>query len=252
MRKPLFACLLTVVGCATAAPRGSLPPAPAPTLPPTAVVFVANGSGDFRTVTKNLTDVVAETGLPLQIETVAWSHGFGRYVTDHIDHANHVAEGRRLAFQVAAYRQAYPGRKVYLIGHSAGCAVVLAATEQLPPDSIDRLILLAPSVGVSYDLRAALRGARAIDTFYSREDRWILGAGMWIVGTADREERTSAGRYGFTPVVECPGDGELYARLRQHPWDAAVRWSGHQGGHYGNNHAGFLRAYVLPLLAYDG
>jgi pimeloyl-ACP methyl ester carboxylesterase len=213
-----------------------------------AVVFVANGSGDFRTVTANLTDVIAEQCVPLQIETVLWSHGYGRYVIDHVDHANQLAEGQHLAGQVAAYRRAYPGRKVYLIGHSAGCAVVLAAAERLPPNSVDRLILLAPSVCVFYDLRPALRGARGIDVFYSDEDRWVLGLAMWIVGTADRGCRTAAGRYGFIPVVECPGDSELYAKLRQNPWHAAVRWSGHDGGHYGNNHADFLRAYVLPLL----
>jgi hypothetical protein len=37
-------------------------------------------------------------------------------------------------------------------------------------------------------------------------------------------------------------------KLRQHPWDPAVEWTGHSGGHYGNNEAAFLRAYVLPLL----
>jgi pimeloyl-ACP methyl ester carboxylesterase len=214
-------------------------------------VFVANGSGDLSTVTANLNEVVAEQRVPLQVETVPWSHGYGRYVIDHVDHANQLAEGRRLACRVATYRQAYPGRKVYLIGHSSGCAVVLAATEQLPPNSVDHLILLAPSVCVSYDLRPALRGARGIDVFYSGEDRWVLGAGMWILGTADRGCRTAAGQYGFTPVVVCPGDGELYAKLRQHPWHAAVQWSGHDGGHFGNNQPGFLRAYVLPLLACD-
>jgi pimeloyl-ACP methyl ester carboxylesterase len=253
MRQSLFACLLVMgAGCATATPRHYVldPPLP-PAVPPTAVVFVANGSGDFRTVTANLTDVVVQQRVPLQVETVSWSHGYGRYVIDHVDHANQLAEGQRLACRVAAYRRDFPGRRVYLMGHSAGCAVVLAAAEQLPPNSVDRLILLAPSVCTSYDLRPALRGARAVDVFYSGEDRWVLGLAMWVVGTADRGCRTAAGRDGFAPVVECPGDGELYARLQQHPWHAAVEWSGHDGGHYGNNQAGFLRAYVLPLLVCD-
>jgi pimeloyl-ACP methyl ester carboxylesterase len=121
------------------------------------VVFVANGSGDFRTVSTNLGRVVAETSTPLQIETMPWSRGFCRYVTDHVNHANHLHQGARLAAGVTAYRQAYPGPKVYLLGHSAGCAVVLAAAERLPADSVDRLILLVPSVCVSYDLHPALR-----------------------------------------------------------------------------------------------
>ncbi len=254
MRKPLFfACLPALVtGCSIAATQYNAqhPPVPA-TVPPTAVVFVANGAGDFRTVTAKLSEVVAEKCVPLQVETIAWSHGAGRFVIDQVDHANHLSEGRRLACQVAAFHKAHPGRKVYLVGYSAGCAVVLAATEQLPPDSVDRLILLAPSVCVSYDLRPALRGARGIDVFYSDEDRLVLGVGTLIAGSADGGCRTAAGQYGFKPVLECPGDGELYAKLRQHAWDTTVRWSGNEGGHYGSNEAGFLRAYVLPLLVCD-
>src|SRR5262245_28871396 len=116
MRTLLLTCLVSLLtGCSAAgyrtdAPRAALPPSP----PPQGVVFVANGSGDFRTVSTNLSRVVAETGTPLQIETVAWSHGCGRYLADHVDHDNHQAEGGRLAAQVAAYRQSCPDRKVYL------------------------------------------------------------------------------------------------------------------------------------------
>ena len=44
-------------------------------------------------------------------------------------------------------------------------------------------------------------------------------------------------------------DGKvLAARLRQHPWDAAVAWTGNEGGHNGSLSAVYLKAYVLPLL----
>jgi pimeloyl-ACP methyl ester carboxylesterase len=212
-------------------------------------VFVANGSGDFRTVSTPLSQVVAETATPLQVETFVWSRGRGRYVTDHVDHANHLAQGRRLATLVAAYRAANPAGRVYLIGHSAGCAVVLAAAELLPPDGLDKVVLLSPSVCVTYDLRPALRATRGgIDAFTSREDRLVLGLGMALVGTAEGGCDRAAGQCGFTPVIACPGDANLYGKLRQHPWCPAVGWTGHTGGHYGNNQSGFLRAYVLPLL----
>jgi pimeloyl-ACP methyl ester carboxylesterase len=223
-----------------------------PARSPVGVVFVANGSGDVRSVSTNLCQVVAETATPLEVETYVWSHGYGRFLADHVDHANHLAHARRLAGQVMAYRQTYPDRRVYLVGHSAGSAVILSAAEMLPPDSVDRIILLAPSMCVTYDLRPALRTVRqSIEVFYSREDRFVLGLGMAVVGTADRGCRTAAGKYGFTPVVACPGDAALYGKLRQHPWDPVVEWSGHDGDHYGSNHTGFLRAYVLPLLTGD-
>jgi pimeloyl-ACP methyl ester carboxylesterase len=250
VRTLLAGCLLPLLtGCWGACYRADAARA-VPSVPnPVGVVFVANGSGDFRTVSRNLSQVVAETAAPLQIETCAWSHGYLRYAFDHIDHSNQLEHGSHLAAQIAAYRQACRGRRIYLIGHSAGCAVVLAAAELLPPDSIDRIILLAPSVCTTYDLRPALRTARSgMDVFHSSRDRFILGLCMKLVGTADRSCRTAAGQVGFTPILSCPADAALYGKLRQHPWDPAVEWSGHHGGHYGNNEAAFLQAYVLPLL----
>jgi pimeloyl-ACP methyl ester carboxylesterase len=242
-----------LAGCCTAGPRPetyrtAFPPAPNAT----GVAFVANGSGDSRTVSTYLSRLAAAAGTPLQVEAVAWSLGYNRVVADHVNHANHLAQGRLLASQVAAYRQAYPGRKVYLVGYSAGCAVVLAAAEALPPGYVDRVILLSPSVCAAYDLRPALRAARGgIDSFHSEQDRVVLGLGVWVLGTAEHGCRTAAGRSGFTPVITCPADAALYGGLRQHAWGPAVAWSGHDGSHYGSNQAGFLRAYVLPLLACD-
>lgn len=239
-----------LAGCCSPGDRSTVcraaPSAPAQSL---GVVFVANGSGDFHTVSTNLSRVIAETNTPLHVETVCWSLGFGRYLSDHVSHGNHLVHGRRLAAQVAAYRQAYPDRRIFMIGHSAGTAVVLAAAEMLPPDSVDRIVLLASSVCVAYDLRPALRAARyGIDTFHSTEDHLILGLGMRIFGTAEGQCTTAAGQRGFMPVIACPADAALYNKLRQHQWDPAVQWSGNDGGHYGTNRAGFLRAYVLPLL----
>ena len=216
---------------------------------PTGIVLVANGSGDFRISSTSLSEVVAETCAPLQVETFVWSHGRGRFLADHTDYANHRAQGCRLAAQVAAYRQQCPNRRIYLVGHSAGCAVVLAAAEMLPPDSVDRIIQLAPSVSANYDLRPALCTARCgIDVFCSHRDRLALGLAVKLVGTADRGGREAAGQHGFMPIITCPADAALYAKLRQHPWDPEVAWTGNRGGHNGSGHASFLRAYVLPLL----
>jgi pimeloyl-ACP methyl ester carboxylesterase len=253
MPKLLVVALLPwLAGCLAPGPNpGSyraayLPPARCPA----GIVFVANGAGDYRTVTRNLTQVVAETGAPLQIETVLWSRGYRRYLSDQVDHCNHLAQARRLVWQIDAYRQAYPGRRIYLIGHSAGCAVILAAAELQPPDSIERIILLAPSVCAAYDLRPALRAARGgIDVFHSSEDRWVLGLGMWVAGTTEGQCRAAAGRGGFQLITDSAADVALYGRLRQHPWHPILERSGHDGGHFGSTEPELLRAYVLPLLS---
>jgi pimeloyl-ACP methyl ester carboxylesterase len=217
---------------------------------PIGIVFVANGSGDIRTLSTNLRQVVAESSAPLQVETFVWSHGRGRTLADHRDHANHWVQGCRLAAQVAACRQQCANRPIYLLGHSAGCAVVLAAAEMLPPLSVHRIIQLAPSVSVNYDLRPALRTARCgIDVFCSHRDRLVLGLAVRIVGTADQCGRTAAGQHGFSPVITCPADAALYGKLRQYPWGPEVAWTGNRGGHNGSSQVGFLRNYVLPLVA---
>src|SRR5262249_10271481 len=145
--------------------------------------------------------------------------------------------------------QEHPGCKVWFLSHSAGSQVVLAAAENLPPESVERIVLLAPSVSADYDLRQALACARrGIDVFWRERDWWALGVGTGVVGTADRRWTEPAGRVGFRPVVCDDADAALYTRLRQYPWDPCVEWTGNRGGHYAAYQPTFLRFYVLPLL----
>jgi pimeloyl-ACP methyl ester carboxylesterase len=217
------------------------------------VVFTADGAGGFGTTTAALRDAVAAEGLPLCVEMVPWSHGYGRGLADQMDYDHARQEGACLAAQVLARRQACPASPVFLVAHSAGSAVVLAAAEALPPGSVDGIVLLAPSVSADYDLRPALRCTRrGIDVFTSERDVLFLGLGVGLVGTADRHWSAAAGRIGFRPVVATPEDAALYTKLRQHPWDPCVAWTGNPGNHYGAHFPRYLRAYVLPLLGPDG
>lgn len=240
--------IFLIAGCA-AMPRNGATyrAASAPEVAPTAVVFVANGAGDTRVVSQNLQQLVTSARLPLQIEAVDWSQG--TVLADQTDSQNHLVHGRRLAAQVNAYRQAYPNRRIYLLGHSAGSAVVLHATEALPANTVDRVVLLSSSVCSSYDLRPALRASReGIDSFHSAQDRIVLGGGVGLVGTTEGGCRTAAGQFGFTPVIASPADAALYARLNQHAWKPSMQYVGHFGGHFGVREPEFLRTYILPLF----
>jgi hypothetical protein len=244
-----YSLLPLLAGCAVVGPRPVEARYTPPTGgPPAVVVYVANGAGDYRGLSANLNAVAAETRLPVAIETFVWSHGSRRVFADQVDRENQVAEGARLAAEVAARRS--NAQRVCLVGHSAGSGVILAAADRLPPDSVDRIVLLAPSVCVNYDLRPALRAARrGIDVHYSEYDQFVLGLGMAIVGTADRECRRAAGQYGFNPVGDTPADAGLYRqRLHQYPWELGKTWAGHYGGHYGSIQPEFLREYVMPHL----
>src|SRR5262249_22767887 len=159
---------------------------------------------------------IAAQGLPLCVEMVPWSHGYGRGLADQMDYDHARTEGACLAGQILARRQNCPGGPIYLVAHSAGSAVVLAAAEALPPNSVDGIVLLAPSVSADYDVRPALRCARhGVDVFCSERDVLFLGLGVSLVGTADRHWSAAAGRVGFRPVVTTPEDAVLYTKLRQ-------------------------------------
>ncbi len=214
------------------------------------MIFVANGAGGWHATSDTLHEAVTAEHVPLGVTAVEWSHGQGRFLADEMDAPYAREAGAQLAAQIAAYLSSYPNGDVYLVGHSAGSAVVLSAAAHLPAGSVERVILLAPSVSADYDLRDALRATRSgIDVFYSRRDRAYLGVGVAIVGTADGcWGCAAAGRVGFRPVIETPADKQLYAKLHQHGWDEQIAWTGNHGGHYGCHEAKHVRAYVLPLL----
>jgi len=225
--------------------------APVATCPPRGVIFTADGAGGFEATSNALRESIAVERLPLAVETVEWSHGFGRIVSDQVGRGHVHSAAQSLASKIAAVRASCPEMAIYLVGHSAGTAVVLEAAGSLPPGSVDRIVLLAPSVSADYDLRPALRCVREnIDVYTSCRDWWYLGLGVGLTGTADgRWISPAAGRVGFQPRVERPEDAALYVKLQQHPWASCVAWTGNYGGHYGSHHPEFLRAYVLPLLS---
>jgi pimeloyl-ACP methyl ester carboxylesterase len=244
--------LLIVSGCALV--PGQRPPrivySPSAQCGPCrGIVFCVPGAGDFPQVCETIREAAAEQHVPLRVETVDWSHGYGRVLADHLDTANHDCQAQRLAEEIITVRHTSPSQRIYLLAHSAGCIVALEAAERVPPGTIDSIILLAPSVSAQYDLRRALLATTGtIEVFYSERDWAALGIGTALVGTTDRTWTAAAGRVGFEPVTRCPGDEALYTRLRQHPWDRCLSWTGNRGGHYGAYSPVFFRVYIMPLL----
>ena len=218
--------------------------------PPQHVLFVADGAGDYRACSAAVRETVRSDGLPLEVVTFVWSHGYLRNFADHNDYAFARFRGRELAERVLEQRRTRPDLPVSLVGHSAGCGVVLAAAEQLPPDTVDRIVLMAPSVSAEYDVRPGLRAARfGIDNFYSPEDWLWLGWFVDLVGAMDDRCATrTAGRYAFTIHSDDPADEPLWSKLRQHCWEPDLRTFGHDGEHYGAYQPDHLRRFVLPLF----
>jgi pimeloyl-ACP methyl ester carboxylesterase len=222
--------------------------------PPTLVkglVLAVDGAGGFQVCSRTIRETAAKEKMPLEVRNFRWTHGYCRVLSDQMHAAHLQRAGRTLSDLVQTCRQQSPELPIFLIGHSAGCGVVLAAAENLPAGTLERIVLLAPAVSAKHDLRPALASAcRGIDVFYSGHDWACLGLGTLLAGTTDRcWTRAAAGKVGFQPICNSPEDEALYAKLRQYPWDPSLTWAGHRGGHYGAHQPRFLRAFVLPLLA---
>ncbi len=249
-RAILLVAFLPVSGCASLPAEFTAPiVSPRPCEKCHALVLVADGAGNFRAASTSLAQVVDEAHAPLCVQPFILSHGYLRIVADQTGHDHIRCQGKDLARLISTYKEQHPETPIYLVAHSAGTGVVLNAAESLPPESIERIILLAPAVSCTRDLRGALTASRlGVDVFYSYADWWYLGMAVTLVGTSDRHWSAAAGRVGFQPLICCPEDGLLYEKLRQYPWDENLSWTGHKGGHYGAYQPGFLKLCVLPLL----
>lgn len=245
----LLSGLVLVAGCAQpgVARLGPSAAAPPPAKTETGVVFIVNGAGGSTMLSDNLIPLVREAGLPLGTEVITWTLGQGVFA-DHSSVTRHAQAARSLVDRIAAYRASHPHNSVTLVGHSSGSHIVLLAAASLPENSLDRIILLAPSVAASYDLAPALRATRCgIDSFSSAGDG-VLGAVDAFMNTADGQAGPAAGRTGFAPPVNGSPAAPLYGRLRQHRYRASYQLHGNFGGHYGWARSAFLREVIVPIL----
>ena len=217
------------------------------------VVWVLDGAGDLKGCSNALAQVNDLAGSPVQLEVFPWSHGYRRLLSDQIGMKHARQQGKKLAATILDGKAREPNRRVVIVGHSAGCAVALAAGESLPVDAIDRMILLAPSVSTEYDIRPSLWSAReGMEVFCSKKDWVALGFVVHVVGTTDNFwSGAAAGRWGFRPKKSSPLTEEESRRLRQHFWSEGVSWTGHDGGHHGMHEPEFVRTYLLPLMTGD-
>lgn len=192
------------------------------------LVFVANGVGGSTKLSDNLIDVNSDYGLGLRIRLVAWARHNARY-QDLLDHQAQLHAAANIACTVTAIRKDCPNLPIFLVGHSAGARVVLAAGEMLPENSVDRIVVMAPAVTCMYNLTGAMRASRGgVVNFYSSEDN-LLEAAEQHTALADGLKGPAAGRVGFRPP--CSDSKEVAAyfrRLHQVRW--TENWAG-SGGH---------------------
>lgn len=142
--------------------------------------------------------------------------------------------------KLAATLDALPANvvRIHLVGHSAGCGVVLGAIPR-SKRTVQKVLVIAPSVSPTYDIAPAAARAGSVDVFYSDRDTTYLKWRTSNFGTYDRIKTPAAGYAGFTSVPP---------NVRQHPYDPAWEQLGNDGGHGGGTARAFVREIVSPLL----
>lgn len=218
--------------------------------PPPGLVIVVGGVGGLDPIQACAPWTLPRAGVPHTIEVFPWTHGKCRMLRDLQDVRYLLAQAERLSAVVRAERLRQPERPIYLVGHSAGAGIVLAAAEQLPPASIERIILMAAAVSPTYDLRPALRATRReLVCFHSTYDRFCLDFCTSLFGTVDRIYGPAAGLDGFQAPANLDEDGRhLYERVVQVPWRLEMVWKCTDGLHNGACMPFFLAQLVAPWL----
>jgi hypothetical protein len=110
--------------------------------------------------------------------------------------------GEKLAKKLMTYQKAYPGRPVFLVGHSGGTGIAVFALEHLRRmrgNPIEGAFLLSSSMSANYPLNTALSMTRrGIVNVYNPSDVATLGAGTGTFGNVDGGRGAAAGLRGFS------------------------------------------------------
>lgn len=216
-------------------------------------IVVVGVNGD-NVLSAGLAPGLVEGRYPGAVQVVDWTTGYWPLFIYHLRAAErHQRFARLIADKIVAYRRAYPGRPVNVVGYSAGAVVAIKAIEALPEGAkIDRAILLAGAISPLYDLRTALERTRdGIVSYYQVQDAVALWAGTMLAGTADGVHLPSAGAVGFwTWPGASQQDRHLYRdKLVQLAYKPQMAATGNLGGHFQCVGRNFVAEWISPMLA---
>lgn len=228
--------LSILIGCGARAPISAGPD----------VVFVVPGvsgdSGRYNGLVRALSQQDDAS-----VEVVAWGAPAVFFFMNFSDKSIHDRAESELAKRIDDWHSANPVARMDLIGHSAGCGVILGALPRVQQSvQINDVVLLAPSVSPTYDLEPALaRVEGTMHFFASDRDTLFLKWRTGTFGTYDRVKTPAAGNLGF--VLTSLPEG-YRARLVQHRYDPSWKSFGNDGGHFGTLSQSFVQEVLIPLL----
>jgi pimeloyl-ACP methyl ester carboxylesterase len=212
------------------------------------LVLIFPGIEGYSFLNYSLLQGLIDARLPYALEVVDWTTGWKPLILYHL---RAWRRNRRVAGQMAdrivAYQRKYPGRPVWIVGHSGGGGMALLTAEALPEGvKIAGLVLLAAAVSPGFDVRPALRHVEhGIWSFHSWLDCLFVGVGTTLFGCFDGRHGPAAGMVGFRQPPEKSAAGIALIQTR-HAWSMLRQF--HAGGHFGCVHRVFVAETVAPVL----
>lgn len=188
-------------------------------------------------------------GIEQAVDIVDWTTG-KKFL--YLYHLRGWTRNKRVAGELAArigeYQNQYPGRPVWLVGHSGGGGMALLTVAALPADrQVTGIILLAAAISPTFDLNPAVaRVEHGIWNYHSKLDWIFLELGTTLLGTMDGRHVCAAGAFGFrgTAADEHAQSG----RLIQRPWQWRMLSQFNPGDHFGCAHRVFIAEEIVPLI----
>lgn len=187
---------------------------------------------------------LVDGGVPYGLEIVDWTTGNKFLALYHLRAwRRNLKIAAQLAERIVQYQRDYPGRPVWLIGHSGGGAMSMLTLAALPEGvQITGVVLLAAALSPRFDLTTAFTHVeRGVWSFHSWNDWLFVGIGTTLFGTMDGWHGPGAGMLGF----RTPREPRPFIQTAYHP---RMLRQFNLGGHFGCVHRVWVEDHIAPIL----
>ena len=169
------------------------------------LVLILPGIEGESSANKGIRQGLRDGGVPYALVIYRWGSylpGPGGMLANQTNVEGNRRKAAELAGKIVKYQAKWPGRPIFIMGHSAGGGMTvftLEALGQIPEAKpIEGAFLLSASISSDYDLTDALRMTRrGLANVWNPEDH-LLNEGTATFGNVDGVHGPSAGRTGFT------------------------------------------------------
>ncbi len=189
-------------------------------------------------------------GVDCAMEIYDWI-GFGTGVRYAFDQEGARQKAAVLAAHIRQYRMEYPGRPVFIVGHSGGAAIAVFAAEEFSDDSpLTGVVAMSPPLSPTYDVSSAVRGSGGSLVHCWSKGDWYLALLTCAGRNFDGVRGDPAGHVGFRlPEEATPEHVEALVRMEQICWERSFIKQGNLGGHVTWVSPAWIRTHIAPRLA---